>query len=392
MRRSPVVLGIVAGLLAGAGGAAAVALAGRDTAKPKLVVTGTPSPAAGAVDALPRGAPTGGGVEIVVKGALPELRGDARAYTLGSETATGAVEKLASALGVRGPVQTDVGGWVVRQDKRLVRVQRGPGLPWFLSLFDGPCRLVPGTAGGSSPPSAGSEGGSVPPSGPNEPPTAVAEPLPPIPPGGPTDCPVEGGVVSSGVAVACPADQPCPTPTTEPPMALDPEPVALKALTAAGLGDHYAVVSNRGPSSGHVAVSPIVDGHPVSGLDWSATVSADGEIIAASGFLARPEPAASYPLIGTTAGLERLKEQTPVPMLGRPECAPEENCKVGPPIPPRTVTNVRLGLTRGISFLIPAYLFEFEGGGVQAVPAVDERYIEVPSQSVTDGKPVPASR
>src|SRR5205814_7864299 len=163
------------------------------------------------------------------------------------------------------------------------RVQRVAGLSWFFTTFEGPCQLVPGSA----------------------PPAAPNEPLQTIPPTGPTDCPAEGGTVSSGVAVACPADQPCPTPTNEPPMALDPEGPAVRALTAAGLGDHYAVVSTRGPSSGHVTVSPSVDGRPVSGLDWSATVSVAGEITAASGFIGQPEEAASYPLVGTAAGLER---------------------------------------------------------------------------------------
>src|SRR5438309_3472295 len=83
MRRSPVVLGIVAGLLAGAGAAAAVAVAGHGEEKPKLVISGTPAPAA-SQSALPKGAPAGG-VAIVVKGPLPSLEGEARAYRLGAE-------------------------------------------------------------------------------------------------------------------------------------------------------------------------------------------------------------------------------------------------------------------------------------------------------------------
>jgi hypothetical protein len=374
MRRSPVALGIVAGLLAGGGGAAAVVLADRDAPRHRLVVADTQNPSSAG-----RPAPFGGReVDLFVKGRLPALDGEARAYRLGSEPPTGAVETLAAAFGVHGPVQSDGGGWIVRDGKRLVRVQRAAGLPWFFTALNGPCQLVPGSAPGSVPPAA-----------PNEPPRA--EPLQTIPPTGPTDCPVEGGVASSGVAIACPADQPCPTVTTQPPMALDPEPTAVRALTEAGLGDHYAVLTTKGPVSGDVTVSPSVDHRPVSGLDWSANVSAEGEIIAASGFLAEPEPATSYKLIGTTAGLERLKAATPLPMLGRPECAPERECAI-PPTVRRVVTNVRLGLIRGSAYLIPAYLFEFEGGGVQAVPAVGDDAIEVPSVPMEKGIPAPAPR
>jgi hypothetical protein len=376
MRRSPVVLGIVAGLLAGAGGAAAVALSGGDAPRHRLVVADTQNPSSAG-----RSVPLGGReVDVFVKGHLPALDGEARAYRLGSEPPTSSIETLAAAFGVHGPVQSDAGGWIVREGKRLVRVQRTPGLSWFFTALNGPCQIVPASPG------------SAPPAAPNQPtPEPQPEPLQTIPPTGATDCPVEGGVASSGVAIACPADQPCPTLTTQPPMALDPEPIAVRALMEAGLGDHYAVLTSKGPTSGIVTVSPTVDHRPVSGLDWSATVSANGEVTGASGFLAQPEPAVSYKLIGTTAGLERLKAATPLPMLGRPDCAPEGDCTI-PPLPRRVVTNVRLGLIRGSAYLIPAYLFEFEGGGVQAVAAVPDSAIEVPSAPVTDGKPVPAPR
>ena len=55
----------------------------------------------------------------------------------------------------------------------------------------------------------------------------------------------------------------------------------------------------------------------------------------------------------------------------------------------RTVTNVRLGLLHSGEFLLPAYLFELEGGGVQAVPAVEDKYL-VQQQPGPRGQPVPA--
>jgi hypothetical protein len=41
----------------------------------------------------------------------------------------------------------------------------------------------------------------------------------------------------------------------------------------------------------------------------------------------------------------------------------------------RAVTGVRLGLLHAGDWLVPAYLFDLEGGGVAAVPAVEDRYL-----------------
>ena len=320
-------LGIVAGLLAGAGGAAAIAVAGGGTtSKPKLVVTGAPSPVSS--------------VTIAVKHPPPELGGEPRGYRLGTEAPTGAIEQLGAALGVHGPVQSDAGGWVIREGDRLVRVERRPGLHWFLATLGGPCQIVPGSASPSSP----------------------SEPLQTIPPSGPTDCPAK------------PAE-PGSTPTTGPPMALDPEGPAVKVLSAAGLGRYYAVTSTKGPSSGSVTVSPILDGRPVSGLDWTATVSAGGDITAASGFLAEPTPEQTYRLVGTTAAVATLQRAASAKAAGAPSCAPGQRCEPTARVI-ETIVNVRLGLVRLVDTLVPAYIFEIEGGGTQAVPAVEDRYLQ----------------
>ncbi|MEA2702064.1 MAG: hypothetical protein QOD63_9, partial [Actinomycetota bacterium] len=107
MRRSPITWGLVLGLLVGAAGAAAIAATGGDeSSKSRVLITGAGAPGVDSGAVLPGGGPMVG-VEITVRGVLPELRGEARGYRLGSEPAAGAVERLAAALGVHAPFQRD---------------------------------------------------------------------------------------------------------------------------------------------------------------------------------------------------------------------------------------------------------------------------------------------
>ena len=412
MRTSPVAVGLVLGLVVGAAGAAAIAATGSsgEASKPKIVIAGPSAPAAdaGAAAALPGGGPMVG-VEIKVQGTLPELAGDARGYRLGSEPAAGSVQRLAEALGVHGSVQADAGGWVVREGNRLVRVQRAPGLPWFLSIYDGTCTVVPGTAGGSSP---GPQ--SVPPAPPNSASdnSSSAEALPPVAPPGPTDCPetAGGGSVSSGVAVACPLGAPpesCPSPGPPPrpadlPTQDEALAVGMETLGRGGLGVSKPVITDQS-SAWRIEASPLVDNQPTSGFAWTVTIGPKRAVTEASGFLAKPEPAESYPLVGTAKGLERLKASTPVPMLGMPQCSPESPACPPPRSLVRTVTGVKLGLMvgqvqrdgpggAGVPYLVPAYLFELEGQPppVAPVPAVQDRWLEQSPVLVPGPKPMPA--
>jgi hypothetical protein len=123
----------------------------------------------------------------------------------------------------------------------------------------------------------------------------------------------------------------------------------------------------------------------------------------ASGYLATPERADTYPLIGVAEGFERLKKAQPLGPLFRaeaPEAAVTDPCPAGAkvpcaarPLPKRvaTVTGVRLGLQfapalaegrrpAGVAYLLPAYLFDLEGGwtDVRAIIAVPDRYLTRP--------------
>ena len=142
---------------------------------------------------------------------------------------------------------------------------------------------------------------------------------------------------------------------------------------------------------------------PTSGLSWSVGVGAKGVVRHASGFLATPEPADTYPLIGVQEGFERLKKPAPFGNILRPGAAPAvvpDLCPaaIDAPCNPRplrpqvvTVTGARLGLQLApavaegggkpdVAYLLPAYLVDLEGGGtdVRAVVAVPDRYLTRP--------------
>jgi hypothetical protein len=74
---------------------------------------------------------------------------------------------------------------------------------------------------------------------------------------------------STGVAVACAADTPCP-PTPDP------------------------VVSER-----NVSYALVLDGAPLPDVGWNVTVGSHGAVEAVSGTWAKPEPAGTYPLRST---------------------------------------------------------------------------------------------
>jgi hypothetical protein len=143
-----------------------------------------------------------------------------------------------------------------------------------------------------------------------------------------------------------------------------------------------------------------VGGSATSGFAWRISVGAKGVVQHASGHLATPEPADTYPLIGVAEGYERLKKAPAIGSLRGAEVAPSiarvpcpAASKVpctAKPLPARTatVTEVRLGLQlvpavgkgsrpADLAYLLPAYLFDLEGGwiDVRAILAVPDRYL-----------------
>jgi hypothetical protein len=99
---------------------------------------------------------------------------------------------------------------------------------------------------------------------------------------------------------------------------------ARDILTNAGFNLNGATGSSTGGiDSWEVSFTPTIAGIPVLDTEWSVSVGANGNVLSASGLLADPVPVGDYPLVGISAGLQRLQEggkwimySGPVPMLG----------------------------------------------------------------------------
>jgi hypothetical protein len=295
-------------------------------------------------------------------GPLPTLPDRARAWKVTDSVDPGRLATLAAALGLHGQPVTGPAGWTLTNGHRSLVAYRLAGVPFSYGSFIS-C-------------SSGAGIQCVAPEAPvTSSPRWPARPLP---------------------------RQALPSPAEAERVARDL--VARAGLDLAGAG----VRVTDGYAARTVTITPAVGGLPTSGFAWTVTVGAKGAVQAASGFLATPEPADVYPLIGVAEGFERLKKapqpNVRVPMAGpvapaveRIPCpaarlpATTQPCAVRP-LPARvaTVTGVRLGLQRaptvvagnrpGLAYLLPAYLFDLEGGwtDVRAVVAVPDRYLTRP--------------
>jgi hypothetical protein len=298
-------------------------------------------------------------------GPLPDLPDRARAWKLGSTADAGRVAALAAAFGLKGQPEQEANGWTVRDGRRALAVYRVPGVPWSFGTSILGC--VP-RAGGPYRPGAGIQC-----LGPDAP---VASPAAPARPLRPRDLPSRA----------------------------EAERVARDLAARAGLDlDGATVRVGDGFAARTVTIAPAVGGQPTSGFAWTVSVGADGTVPQAGGWLATPEPADTYPLIGVQEGFERLRKAGPIaprtpaeaPSIVAEPCRGTAEVPCSPrPLPPRvaTVTSVRLGLQRAqaraaaagarpdVAYLLPAYLFDLQGGWtpVRAVVAVQDRYLTRP--------------
>ena len=270
---------------------------------------------------------------------LPNLPGRARAWKVGGTVDAARVATLAAALGLAGQPREEPYGWTVRDGRRALVVHKLAGVPWSFG-------------------------------------TGI--PVRPVAPGRPFRSPPLPGRAEA-------------------------ERVARELAARAGLDLNGATVQVTDSLTARaVTIAPAVGGAPASGFSWTVAVSAKGVVQHASGYLATPEPAGTYPLIGVEEGFERLKKAAPLGAIFRPGVAPAvelDPCQAGGKAPclerlrPRvaTVTRVRLGLqlapatARGAgkpdrAYLLPAYLFDLRGGwtDVRAIVAVPDRYLTRP--------------
>jgi hypothetical protein len=300
-----------------------------------------------------------------LKGALPSLPGQARAWKVTDTVDAGRVAELAAALGLAGKPDEEPNGWTVRDGRRALVVHRLAGVPWTYGTD---------ILGACSPRSGGPYGA-----------------------GGGVQC-----LASDAPVASQPAAPGRPSRRPVPPSPATAERAARDLAARAGLDlDGATVRVTDGYANRVVTIDPAVGGSPTSGFAWRISVGAKGVVQHASGHLATPEPADTYPLIGVAEGYERLKKAPAIGFLRGAEVAPSiarVPCPAAPkvpcnarPLPARvaTVTGVRLGLQlvpavgegsrpADLAYLLPAYLFDLEGGwtDVRAILAVPDRYLK----------------
>jgi hypothetical protein len=306
-------------------------------------------------------------------GPLPSLPDRARAWRLGDTVDTARVATLAAALGLDATPEQTPNGWTVRDGRRALVVHRLAGVPWSygsgifgtcVTRTGGPYRPGPGIqcldpdASVSNQPGPGATGRPVAPARPFRPPAL--------------------------------------------PSRAEAERVARDLAARAGLDLKGASVRVTDSFAARtVTIAPTVGGAPTSGFSWTVSVGAKSVVRHASGYLATPEPADTYPLIGVQEGFERLKKTAPLGGITRPGAPAVEldPCPAGGKVPctdrlrarVATVTGARLGLQLApavaegggkpdVAYLLPAYLFDLEGGwtDVRAVIAVPDRYLTRP--------------
>jgi hypothetical protein len=337
-------------------------------------------------------------------------------YDLGNDASTARIAALARALGIDGDVRTEEPGWVAGTGDRVLRVARFAGLPWHVDAY--------GTKG------SGSSGSGV----------AVAAPPPDAPdapvtnaPDGP-DTPVRASTpfpADAPVPVA-PKPAPCPTPSgTDKPCEIRPEPPCVspkeEAADACGgyvVGDpippepppHPAQPTDAaaraaaqpvldaagvtgattfadGWDAKDVVVTPSVDGLPTVGYETRVSVDVAGTVVRASGMLARPGAATTYPLLDPEAAATRggaygggiyADGREPAPAVDLPCPAPCTAPPVAATPEPRMVSKVRLGLVMAPAFdasakgfLAPAWLVTVDGAEIPLL-ALPDRYLATP--------------
>jgi len=356
-------------------------------------------------------------VTYQLRGSLPDLPDRAQAWRLGTDADSGRLAALVAALGLRGRLEQDQAGWTTSDGGTTLRVNRLAGLPWsYSNVVVGTC--VGGPWSPDSPasgrgiqclttdtatakdPKAGAAGGGA---------------------GGGTTGSGAGSPASPGSArpvlpgrLIKPLPRPADLPSRE-----AAERIARELAAKAGLAlDGATVRVADGYAARVVTISPAVGGQPTHGVAWTVSVGPRGRVQYASGWLATPQPADTYPLISEAEGLQRLRERSAFwPPILRPNvvegarvkgvpCPPATRVPcTGKPLPKQTVTitGVRLGLQLApgvpkgsrpadVAFLLPAYLFDLEGGwtDIQSVVAVQDRYLTPPPKTIQP-QPAPAN-
>jgi hypothetical protein len=320
--------------------------------------------------------------EYRVDGEVAELDGEAQAWSLGRAADQARIATLAEAFGLDGDVATTDVGWEVAGVAGRLEVQRQPGLPW--SYTGG---AACGNAGEPEDLAAAhGECGGV---------SIVEDPAPGLAQER-IDCDMPECPPGMACTQVCPPDgadgsaEPMPVPEPGPPAGLpsaeEARRIGLDLLAATGLDVDDADVRVEDQfSSWGVTADPMVGGLPTVGIGSWVAVGPEGAVESANGWLADPAAGDRYPLIGTTAAVERLAEEQGVGAGGTES-----------PFEPVLLTDVRLGLAHlpahgaDESWLVPSYLFTIDGqpDGVLPVIALGDEHLEAAPASepeVPDG-------
>ena len=302
------------------------------------------------------------------------------------------VERLATALGVRGHLDRAGGATTYSSGSGVLRVQQAPGGPWQFSRGS--------VMGGGCPPNPGPTS--------NDPDlTMSCDVAVPVPLG-------SGGGTGSSTAPrsgAATADTPVGSEVSDPPLTPAKPPVTSPAgprkkfpvttpdqaraaarpvLEAVGIDPADAVVRADQPLA-VVTADPTVGDLPTYGLATSLTVFGQ-RVTAAGGWLGGTAKGATYPVISARAAWKQLGN-TPFarPLVGCPEPSPASRDPLicGGPI---TVTGARFGLSLhdegNRRVLVPSWLFEVRGSDTElSVVAVDPRYLAAPPMATGGDKP-----
>lgn len=313
-------------------------------------------------------------ISYEVDGELPELDGEAHAWSVGRGVDVDRIAALAVALGVAGEVRPVPVGWQVSDGKAVLEVQRQPGLPWSF-VADG--------GGGAS----GASGASGAPS--------LASPLVAPSPDDEVVCDMPECPPGAACVQVCPPDEP--SPPVDLPSRREVVARAGEVAAAAGVDIGAAEVRADRFQVWLVSVDPEVGGLPTVGMATTLTIGSGGTIEYAGGWLAVPERGDAYPLVGTTEALRRVTDDRPVALADGPEPAAE--CLDCPDLQPVvvTITSVRLGLElvpadgAEEAWLVPAYFFETREGGPGpdlVTRAVSDDHLVAPPEPPVSEPPV----
>ena len=367
---------------------------------------------------------------FVVDGTLPALDGTAPAWRFpaGADLDEARVAAIAAALGVEGEVRTlgaDMGGgWMVGPEDysaATLTVSADGMLNWWFSPAPQEMRGV--------------ECGQV---------VGPIDAIEPDAPATDETTPAADDVPVDTVEPGMPCEEPLPP--TGVPDAATAEQSAKDLFASLGYDPaayEYETYADEWGAS--VTAWLMLDGVRAP-ITLSVGFGAEGAVTWASGSLASPEPVGEYPLVGTTAGIDRLNDQSgqwmwfgyggpavmardtgvavetadaptgadgstgaapatepaamPIapPDETAPSCDPAADCVVDEMPPPEeitvTITGATMGLTQiwdadGTVWLLPMYVFTTADGGEWSVIAVDDSFIELPAVELPVPEPMP---